>query len=116
LITLKEEAFDRYKDLKINFQQVQQNIDKGQKQIGDEIRAGNEKADRNARQSNNILNMMMDNTSSSPKYSKDIKAVSIEVRDLQERILTETYGIKIQIVIQTQGINENFNITQANLS
>jgi Txe/YoeB family toxin of Txe-Axe toxin-antitoxin module len=59
--------------------------------------------------------MMLDNTSSSLKYSKDIKAVEIGVRDLQERILTETYGIKNQIVIQTQGINENFNIKQANL-
>jgi hypothetical protein len=51
----------------------------------------------------NILNMMMDNTSSSLKYSKDIKTVAIGVRDLQERILTETYEIKNQIDIQTQG-------------
>jgi hypothetical protein len=59
--------------------------------------------------------MMMDNTSNSLKYSKDIKTVTIEVKDLQESILTETYGVKNRIVIQTQGINENFNITQANL-
>jgi regulator of replication initiation timing len=115
LIELKKEVFDIYNDFEINLQQVQQNIAKGQKQIEDEIRESNEKADRNNRQFSNILNMRRDKSSSSLKYSKEIKAIVIEVRNLQESILTETYGVKNQIFIQRQAINENFNVSQENL-
>jgi hypothetical protein len=46
LIKRKEKVFNICNNLTINVQQLQQNIDKGQKHFEDEIRAGNEKADR----------------------------------------------------------------------